>query len=86
MACSLFYLSSCSSSCIRVASRSLLHGGLACSLQIQWNFDITKGQGNGKNLFPITRFRYIGGPSSYILLSVGKKKKNSSLYRYIEVR
>ena len=26
---------------------------------IQWNLDIAKGQRTGKNLFPITRIRYI---------------------------
>ena len=26
---------------------------------IQWNLDVAKGQRTGKNLFPITRIRYI---------------------------
>ena len=51
------------------------------------HLDITKGQGTGKNLFAITRFRYI--EVLLVIFYYYWGKENRSLYRglrYIEVR
>ena len=84
MACSLFYLFSCSSSCIRVAS--LLHGGLVCSLApntVEPRYN--EGLRDWKKIVSYDEVSLYRGPFSYILPPVGLKK-NSFLYRYIEVR
>ena len=55
--------------------------------KIPWNPDITKGQGTGKNLFAITRFRYIEVRFHIFYYYGGKENRALSQgLRYIEVR
>ena len=58
---------------------------------IEWNFDMTKGQETFKNLFAVTRFRYIDRVSFPYILPLTVGKKNRALYRglrhnYIDVQ
>ena len=49
---------------------------------VQWNLDITKGQGTGKNLFAKTRFRYIVVPKFFIYFTITGVEK---IVRYTKV-
>ena len=64
-------------------------GSCLICINVQWNLDVTKGQGTGKNMFAITRFRYIEVLFHIFLFYCYWGKENCSLYgglRYIEVR